>query len=62
MCNSKINYLHDFEHQIIYMKFEVKMAGLQYCILLGNEAASNSTMEKKAIFSTQTLAHIYQTT
>ena len=53
-CNSKINSLQDFEHQIIYMKSEVLMAGLQYCTLLGNKAAWNSTIEMKAIFSTQT--------
>jgi len=38
------------------------MAGLQYCTLLGNEAAWNSTVEMKAIFSTQTFIFIYQNT
>jgi hypothetical protein len=37
--NSKINSLQDFEHQIIYIKFEFLMAGLQHCTLLENEAA-----------------------
>jgi hypothetical protein len=38
------------------------MAGLQYCTLLGNEVARNSTLEMNAIFSTQTFTLIYQTT
>ena len=62
--NSKMNSLQDVEHQIIYTKFDVLMTGLQYtqCTLLGNEAAWNSTIKMKAIFSTQTFTLIYQTT